>query len=98
MKKELLEMFRTEQHAVEVLTMSNTEIDGYIEIGCVILGEAQEILTNKMWELVGMSKEAIELDIARIEYNLEIFTEAFMEKENAIVIMGYDKPIFIHMN
>ena len=45
-----------------------------------------------------MTKEAIELDIAMIEYNLEIFTEALMEKENAIVIMGYDKPMFIHMN
>ena len=99
MKEEILQMFRTEQYANEISsTLSNTEIDRYIGVGCLILGEAQEILSMKLWEAVGMTKEDIELDIVRIEYNLEQFTEAFMEKENVMLIMGYDKSMFIHMN
>ncbi len=47
---------------------------------------------------MGLTRDDVRLDIERIQYNLDLFTEAFMEKEKAMVIMNYDTPMFFHMN
>jgi sulfopyruvate decarboxylase TPP-binding subunit len=96
---EILELFRTQQYAEEIgKVLSNREIDLYISIGCRLLAEAQEVLENETYHEVGLSREEVILDIERIEYNLDEFTDAFMEKEKAMVVMKYDKPMFFHMN
>ena len=97
--KEIVELFTTEQYAKEIgSVLSNTEIDMYIEAGCKILGDAQEIIEENLFDEAGMTKEEIELDIKRIEYNLNEFTKAFMKKENAMLLMKDSKAMFFHMN
>lgn len=96
---ELLELFRTQQYAEEIgKALSNREIDLYISIGCKLLAEAQEVIDKELFDELGLTKEEVILDIERIEYNLDEFTEAFMEKEKAIVLMKDNEPMFFHMN
>ena len=98
-QSELVQLFTTQQYAKEIgSTLSNTEIDMYIEAGCKILEDAQEIVEKDLFDEARMTKKEVELDIERIEYNLDEFTKAFMKKENAMLIMKYDKPMFFHMN
>ena len=96
---ELLELFRTQQYAEEIgKALSNREIDLYIGIGCRLIAEAQEVIDKELFDELGLTKEEVELDIAKFEYNLDEFTEAFMEKEKAIVLMKDNEPMFFHMN
>lgn len=96
---EILELFRTQQYSHEIVdALTSKEIDMYISIGCNLLAGAQEVLENETYHEVGLSREEVKLDIEKIEYNLDEFTEAFMEKESAMVIMKYDVPMFFHMN
>ncbi len=98
-QSELVQLFTTQQYAKEIgSTLSNTEIDMYIEAGCKILEDAQEIVEKDLFDEARMTKKEVELDIERIEYNLDEFTKAFMKKENAMLIMKDDKPMFFHMN
>ena len=98
-QSELVQLFTTQQYAKEIgSTLSNTEIDMYIEAGCKILEDAQEIVEKDLFDEARMTRKEVELDIERIEYNLDEFTKAFMKKENAMLIMKDDKPMFFHMN
>ncbi len=103
MKTELTKIFTSQQYLEEILTLSNTEIDLWIEAGAKVLIGAEETLEDievnaHLYEEMGLTRDDVRLDIERIQYNLDLFTEAFMEKEKAMVIMNYDAPMFFHMN
>mgnify|MGYP003636685431 FL=1 len=99
MDKEIIQLFVTQQYEKEIGSiLSNTEIDMYIGLGIKLLEDAQEVVENKLFDEAGKTKEEVDLDIERIEYNLNEFTKAFMSKENAFVIVNDDKPMFFHMN
>ena len=97
--KNVKQLFVTQQYEKEIgSTLSNTEIDMYIGLGCKLLEDAQEVVEKNLFDEAGMTKEEVDLDIERIEYNLNEFTKAFMTKENTIVIVKDNKPMFYHMN
>ena len=99
MDKEIIQLFVTQQYEKEIGSiLSNTEIDMYIGLGIKLLEDAQEVVENKLFDEARKTREEVDLDIERIEYNLNEFTKAFMTKENAIVIVKDDKPMFFHMN
>tara|TARA_B100001173_G_scaffold131362_1_gene113938 strand:- start:1250 stop:1561 length:312 start_codon:yes stop_codon:yes gene_type:complete len=97
--KQIVEVFTKEQFAIEIgKVLTNTEIDMWIGAGCKILGDAQEILEKELFDEAGMTRKEVELEIKKIEYNLNEFTKAFMKKENAMLLMKDSKPMFFHMN
>jgi hypothetical protein len=99
MNSKLTQLFLTQQYAKEIENaLTSKEIDNYIGFGVNLLMDAQQVLESGEYIGIGMSREDIELDIERIEYNLDEFTEAFMNKENAMVITKYERVMFYHMN
>ena len=97
--KQIVEVFTKEQFAIEIgKVLNNTEIDMWIGAGCKILGDAQEILEKELFDEAGMTRKEVELEIKKIEYNLNEFTKAFMKKENAMLLMKDSKPMFFNMN
>jgi hypothetical protein len=99
MDEELTEIFTTEQHTNEIVkTLTNVQIDIYLDLGVKILISAQQKLESGEYIEEGITKKQLELDIARIEYNLDIFTEALVIKENMVVITKYPKAMYFHMN
>jgi hypothetical protein len=99
MNEDLTEIFTTEQHTDEIVkTLSHVQIDIYLDFGVKILISAQQKLESGEYIEHGIKREELELDIARIEYNLDIFTEALVIKENMIVITKYPKAMYFHMN
>ena len=97
--KQIVEVFTKEQFAIEIgKALTNTEIDMWIGAGCKILGDAQEILEKELFDEAGMTRKEVELEIKKIEYNLNEFTKAFMKKENAMLLIKDSKPMFFHMN
>jgi hypothetical protein len=99
MDEELTEIFTTEQHTNEIVkALTNVQIDIYLDLGVKILISAQQKLESGEYIEEGITKKQLELDIARIEYNLDIFTEALVIKENMVVITKYPKAMYFHMN
>ena len=95
----LLKIFTEEQFAQEIAdNLSNTDIDMYIEYGSRLLQDAEECLKDKSYYEVGKTTAQVKLDIARIKYNLDQFTKAFLIKEKAQVMIEYGGIMFFHAN
>jgi type VI protein secretion system component VasA len=98
MKTDLSKVFTSEQHLDEIMTLSNTDIDRYLEAGARVLIGAETALEDGSYEEVGLSRDEVLLDIERINYNLDLFTEAFATKEKFIPLINGDMVMYFHMN
>ncbi len=95
----LLKVFTEEQYVSEIVdNFSNTEIDEFIEAGSKLLIDAERCLEEKTYYEVGKTTAEVKLDIARIKYNLDKFTEAFLTKEKAEVLMSSGGIMFFQGN
>jgi len=96
---QLLKLFTEEQFAQEIAdNLSNTDIDMYLDYGTKLLVDAEECLEDESYLEVGKTKAEVKLDIARIRYNLDQFTKAFLMKEKAEVMTKYGGIMFFHAN
>lgn len=95
----LLKLFTEEQFAKEIAdNLSNTEIDMYLDYGANLLIDAEKCLKEESYYEVGKTTAEVKLDIARIEYNLDQFTQAFLMKEKAEIMMQYGGVMYFHAN
>jgi hypothetical protein len=95
----LLKLFTEEQFAQEIHdNLSNTEIDNFLDAGTKLLLDAEEYLKDESYVEVGKTRSQVVLDIARIKYNLDQFTQAFLMKEKAEVMTEYGGIMFFHAN
>jgi hypothetical protein len=97
--RDITKLFITQQYASEIAeALTNKEIDRALTIGVKILSDAKDKLVDGSYTEQGLTKEEVELDIKRIEYNLGEFTGAFLKSENMEVLTEYEVPMFYHMN
>lgn len=95
----LLDLFTKEQFAKEIQeNLTNTEISVFIEKGMRLLNDAELCLKLELYQEIGKTKKQIELDIARIKYNLEEFIKALLFVEKSDVITNYGNAMYFHMN
>lgn len=96
----LLDLFTKEQFAKEIQSnLTNSEISVFIEKGLRLLNDAELCLKLELFhQEIGKTKKQIELDIARIRYNLEEFVKALLFIEKADVITNYGNAMYFHMN
>ena len=95
----LLDLFTKEQFAKEIQeNLTNTEISVFIEKGIRLLSDAELCLKLELFQEIGKTKKQIELDIARIKYNLEEFIKALLFVEKSDVITNYGNAMYFHMN
>jgi hypothetical protein len=62
------------------------------------LEDAKLTLKLEFYKEIGKTKKQVELDIARITYNLEEFLKALLFVEKTAIITNYGKPMYFHMN
>ena len=99
MFSEITKLFLTEQYTSEIVsTLTNKEIDSYLDYGVRLLLDAKKILESGEYKEYGLTRSQVVLDIAKIEYNLDKFTEAFLIKERMMVLTKFEEPMFFHMN
>ena len=98
MKTDLSRIFTSEQYLSEIMTLSNTDIDRWLEAGARVLIGAETTLEDGSYEEVGLSRDEVLLDIERIKYNLDLFTEAFVTKEKFMPLIKDDRVMYFHMN
>lgn len=95
----LLDLFTKEQFAKEIQSnLTNSEISVFIEKGIRLLNDAELCLKLELYQEIGKTKKQVELDIARIRYNLEEFVKALLFVEKSDVITNYGNAMYFHMN
>ena len=95
----LLDLFTKEQFAKEIQSnLTNIEISVFIDKGIKLLNDAELCLKLEFYKEIGKTKKQVELDIARIRYNLEEFVKALLFVEKSDVITNYGNVMYYHMN